>query len=53
MEEAVKQLKRIHMENKDYFDNLYQIHFKLLKKNDIVLLHNTVKDVDLLFLNTL
>ena len=53
MEEAVKQLKRICMENKDYFDSLHQICFELLKENDMVLLHNTVKDVDLLSLNIL
>ena len=47
MEEAVKQLKRMCMENKDYFDSLHQIHFELFKENDMVLLHNTVKDVDL------
>ena len=53
MEEAVEQLKRMHMENKDYFNSLHQICFELLKENDIVLLHNTVKDVDLLSLNIL
>ena len=47
MEEAVKQLKRMCMENKDYFNSLHQIHFELLKENDIVLLYNTVKDTDL------
>ena len=41
------------MENKDYFDSLHQICFKLFKKNDMVLLHNTVKDVDLSSSNTL
>ena len=53
MEEAVKQLKRICMENKDYFDSLHQIHFELLKENDMVLLYNIVKAVDLLSSNTL
>ena len=53
MEEAVEWLKRICMENKDYFDNLHQICFELLKENNMVLLHNTVKDVDLSSLNTL
>ena len=53
MEEAVEQLKRIYMENKDYFNSLHQICFKLLKKNNIILLHNIVKDADLLFSNTL
>ena len=53
MEEAVKQLKRIYIENKDYFNSLHQIHFKLFKKNDMVLLYNTVKDIDLLSSNTL
>ena len=53
MEEAVKWLKRMCMENKDYFDSLHQICFKLFKKNDMVLLHNTVKDVDLSSSNTL
>ena len=47
MEEAVKQLKRMCMENKDYFNSLHQIHFELFKENDIVLLYNTVKDTDL------
>ena len=41
------------MENKDYFDSLHQICFELLKENDMVLLHNTVKDVDLSSSNTL
>ena len=53
MEEAVKQLKRMHMENKDYFNSLHQICFELLKENDIILLHNTVKDADLSSSNTL
>ena len=47
MEEAVEQLKRIYMENKDYFNSLHQIHFESLKENNMVLLHNTVRDVDL------
>ena len=43
----------MYMENKDYFDSLHQICFEPLKENDIVLLHNTVKDADLLSSNTL
>ena len=50
MEEAVEWLKRIYIENKDYFNSLHQICFKLFKENDMVLLHNTVKDMDLLSL---
>ena len=53
MEEAVKQLKRIYMENKDYFDSLHQIHFEPLKENNMVLLYNTVKNADLSSSNTL
>ena len=41
------------MKNKDYFDSLHQICFKPLKENDMVLLHNTVKDMDLSSLNIL
>lgn len=53
MEEAVEQLKQMCLENKDYFDNHYQIHLKPLKENDMVLLHNTIKDADLSSSNTL
>ena len=41
------------MENKDYFNSLHQIHFELLKENDMILLHNTVRDADLSSSNTL
>ena len=41
------------MKNKDYFNSLHQICFKLLKENDMVLLYNIVKDMDLSSLNTL
>lgn len=53
MEEAVERLKRMHIKNKDYFDNLHQIRFEPLKDNDMVLLHNMVKDADLLSSNML
>ena len=53
MEEAVERLKRMRMENKDYFDSLHQIRFEPLKENDMVLLHNTVKNADLSSSNTL
>lgn len=53
MEEAIKHLRQMCLENKDYFDDHHQIHLNPLKKNDMVLLHNTVKDANLSSSNTL
>lgn len=53
MEEAMLRLQRMRFNNKEYFDSIHRVLQESLSPDDMVLLHNTIKEADLSRNNTL